>query len=550
MRMRGGADFVKRMGFGHQLIGLADEPGVFRSKNRNRVARSKRGVCERQGEILKQVRRAAKSDMHKSAIYHEAMAEVEKGILHGPVPLEELPENFLPMRRFCVEQSTLEGATKLRHCDNSKKSNLNSLYANRTPVELYGNDEVLAGARAFAAGVKEQGKKEMRPEGPNFGFIKLDHKEAYRHCAIKRKHFRFGVVCCEDPSSGELLFFVALLGTFGPGANVLNYNVLSRVCQTLVRRILAVPCTAFFDDFVAPCALAEAPAILADVIYLLRDLLGQDFREEKCNWGAKIKYLGLFLNWEEDAFLKAEIGEARREKILALLEERLHEGKLAPQHAETLAGKLGFASGGIHGRLGRPFLQPVYGRIYSQSGRWDIAGRLKSALEWWKWALPTENKGALTRKVDVSRAEARVILATDACLDHLGAVLEGPGENKPVKKQLSAPATLTSESTQVIEGEAVLTALGTFKGILKGRRVLLFVDNTAPQGALVKGHSSNAQVANIVYKIHQLAFKLEPDIWFERVSSKANPADGPSRRQLFFKKFHKLKKALQVNDRY
>ena len=63
----------------------------------------------------------------------------------------------------------------------------------------------------------------------------------------------------------------------------------------------------------------------------------------------------------------------------------------------------------------------------------------------------------------------------------------------------------------------------------RDRRVILFVDNEAARAALIKGVSSSRPSAELVGWFWQSCAEHCIHIWIERVPSKSNPADGPSR---------------------
>ena len=75
----------------------------------------------------------------------------------------------------------------------------------------------------------------------------------------------------------------------------------------------------------------------------------------------------------------------------------------------------------------------------------------------------------------------------------------------------------------------VLLAKELFGATWKGRRVLSFIDNDAARHALVKGKSANAASDRILHQFWEFAAEHEMMIWIERVPTKSNPADGPSR---------------------
>ena len=75
-----------------------------------------------------------------------------------------------------------------------------------------------------------------------------------------------------------------------------------------------------------------------------------------------------------------------------------------------------------------------------------------------------------------------------------------------------------------------LIALGLWAERLRGRRIILFVDNDAAKECLIKGTTRSKASAKLVTDFWTKAAECELYIWVERVASAANPADAPSRR--------------------
>ena len=67
---------------------------------------------------------------------------------------------------------------------------------------------------------------------------------------------------------------------------------------------------------------------------------------------------------------------------------------------------------------------------------------------------------------------------------------------------------------------------------IEGRRVILFVDNDAAKQSLVGGTSVNLASAYLVDTYWTRVVECALSMWVERVASKANPADAPSRFEL------------------
>ena len=76
-----------------------------------------------------------------------------------------------------------------------------------------------------------------------------------------------------------------------------------------------------------------------------------------------------------------------------------------------------------------------------------------------------------------------------------------------------------------------MAARVTFPDVLRGRRVLCFVDNTVALSKAVHGYANEPDMAAAVNALHACDAALAADAWFEWVPSKANVADLPSREE-------------------
>ena len=59
--------------------------------------------------------------------------------------------------------------------------------------------------------------------------------------------------------------------------------------------------------------------------------------------------------------------------------------------------------------------------------------------------------------------------------------------------------------------------------------MIIFVDNDAARAAAVRGETKSFASARIVTELWELVAEHGMYPWVDRVASKANPADGPSR---------------------
>ena len=79
---------------------------------------------------------------------------------------------------------------------------------------------------------------------------------------------------------------------------------------------------------------------------------------------------------------------------------------------------------------------------------------------------------------------------------------------------------------------AAVAAYTTFPELLRGRRVIHWIDNTSALSALTKGYSGVPDSARLVHLFHAWNAGARAQVWFEYVPTDANPADKPSRQDL------------------
>ena len=75
---------------------------------------------------------------------------------------------------------------------------------------------------------------------------------------------------------------------------------------------------------------------------------------------------------------------------------------------------------------------------------------------------------------------------------------------------------------------AILLALASFDNLIRGRKVVLYTDKGA-EGTTKKGSAKAIDHNALIHAIWVLALELKTHLWIERVPSKLNLADSPSR---------------------
>jgi hypothetical protein len=105
--------------------------------------------------------------------------------------------------------------------------------------------------------------------------------------------------------------------------------------------------------------------------------------------------------------------------------------------------------------------------------------------------------------------------------------------NCPVPQEVVSDWIPSKQHIYLVELFAGPVALDTFSDLLEERDVIHFVDNNSALGALVKGYSSKEDAIKIVAEYWLRAMKHRMLIYVDRVESKSNIADDPSRMNEF-----------------
>ncbi|KAJ9436801.1 hypothetical protein DIPPA_13013 [Diplonema papillatum] len=486
-------------------------------------------LIRRQPDVLARVRRAVRgeSDSNREAIWASVQKEVDRGFM---VELAEPPTNSVFLRRFMVAQLKADQKgwqTKLRACDDGRMALVNKAVHMATKVKLDTVDVFVEVARQLAQ------QASGRFAGAAFYSVGLDHRDAYRQMKARND-----VICrcvvAEGPD-GLLRFFRLDRLSFGEAASVVHYNAFARVLARVVRRGLSLPLLQYYDDFACPCRL-EDDLVLADTLELLGGILRTSFNDEKTSQGNSFQHLGLIFSIDGEG-VHVSLSEPRKEKLVFVLEGVLARDSLAPGEAASLAGKLGFASSSLFGKVGRVPLQPLFRRANAASTYRDfkLGRELRVSLQWWVDVLRSEVR-VFEKSVPLDPVSpdmgTRCVLFTDACPKGLGAVLVvlTDGVVSSVEYySCPVPARASGLPIHALEFAAVSVAFGLWFKEMTGVQVSVWVDNNVVLASLVQGQSRARMLLAPVHRLWQGIARAKARVWFERVSSEMNIADLPSR---------------------
>ena len=371
----------------------------------------------------------------------------------------------------------------------------------------------------------------------------FDLTAAYRQLAISDRSSRWSRVAVFNPHTKRTECFRMFCLPFGARASVNAFIRTARMLQFLALQIgIVVSC--YFDDFIVLSvpALSEATkkafAALLDLVGFAYDKTGP----KADAMSHEVSALGVVfdLTSSEAGFLRVRNTDKRVEEVTAKIHETLDGKFLTPSAAATLKGRLGFAEGQLFGRSARRLINELGSFATSVRRRSEITEDLTVSLN----AVERMLLSGKPREID-SKSHEVMFLYTDASYSPEdesggiggvlcaadGTVLAWFGE------ELSSAVCSrfkTEGQTQLI-GElkalAVLVALKTWSKEISSKHLVAFIDNEGSKFSILKGYSKNPCLSEIVTAIACAEESASCFVWYARVPSECNPADGPSRGQ-------------------
>ena len=373
-----------------------------------------------------------------------------------------------------------------------------------------------------------------------------DLQAAYRQCPLLSSQVCIAITAVFHPGLG--LRYHEMWGQpFGAGHAVPNFYRMAEWLARLVRRSLLIVSEHFFDDF----WIVEPKATIASAVWAfnrLLSLLGFVVDPGKSQLPSSLWHaLGVILDMKglvSSSKMTVCPKPRRLYNTALIIVQAINEDRLTPTQAAKLFGKLDFLNTTFFGRVGRLGLALLKGRQYAHctDGRWHLGSRLREALLWCLELLLL----APPRELSVqSQSQRPCILYTDGSSDpgrspmhYVGAVLFDPLLPHPIYTHCSVPEEVVSawlpsgQQIHLVELFGGPLALDTFAEHLRGRLFIQFVDNSAALGSLVKRYSPTSNMLHLVgdYWLRCASLRCFP--YLDRVESKSNCSDEPSRPDL------------------
>ncbi|CAE7836630.1 unnamed protein product [Symbiodinium sp. CCMP2592] len=480
--------------------------------------------------ILRATERVCSSELAQE-VHDITKEEVDRGWLEGPVPLEQLSETCSLSRRFGVEQRS-GGKRKVRPIDNLSESFINSTVSRTESIQPHGLDVVCAGI-AYRLRVRE---RFGRASVPKLKIIDL-HK-AYKQLGISLDAIQDSFLCVPNPETGKPSIYACHVLPFGSSASVAAFCRSTMGLWHLGCALLLIHWTVFYDDFIV---LNEASSTkhLDMVLNCFWDLLGWTVaRDKESDFDYFARALGVKICFQSERVFVVENTPERKAELDETITRLLGLEWVEQHELTSLRGRLQFVEGQIHGRRSGRFMQLLSRRADFIGGS-AMDSDLQAALTF----LKDRVVGAPPRVISARRENAWFIFTDAAYGDGqtnscgLGGVLVAP-DGKPIRFfsclfNDDALEGLRFGDVQspiyFLEGLAVVVALHVWNSLVQGSEAVCFVDNEAAKSAFIAGKSPCVHFSALSEWLSDWEERASSFPWFERVSSAANIADGPSR---------------------
>lgn len=491
---------------------------------------------QRSLELIERVKRMSDlggQEMAK-AIWKKTQKEIDAGSMGPPQTWDEIDElfkgDFQVVPSFGLEQGVDDsGLPKFRRIDDHTAAG-NNLVAHRTQkVPMAMVDQVGLMVKSLAKRTRSQ-----------VLIATEDMKGAYRQVPLCPSDVRYCITAVMNPELGQPSLHELRAQPLGAGHAVPNFcrvaEWLARLCQLLYHLFV----DHFFDDFF----LIE-PAETANIgMFILKEtfaVLGFSLDPEKSQPPARLQaVLGVMFSTASltsRRVISVSPKPTRLAGLQKLIQAVLESDSLSPSQAASLVGKFGFLCSTLFGKAGRCCTGPARFRQYSSHHVTALDPTLRQSLclmsEFLTFTpareIPVTSVTPLliySDASDVPERSPRFVLG-GVCYDPLDSSLEFSSWEVPnsiVQKWASRQNYMGQ-----LELLAAPFALATWSTKAQQRPILFFLDNDSASSNLIKGYSPKVDSSVIVGEFWLMAASLKSSIYIDRVESKSNLADGPSR---------------------
>ena len=471
-------------------------------------------------------------------VYDATIKELEQGWLRGPIDPKDLGPHSIVTRRFGVKQSSTESdgtrSVKIRPIDDFTESLVNLTNGSDESITIHGVDFIVA---SICERIK---KLQVLGLPSNLVAKTVDLRKAYKQLPIDLKSLDDSYLCVRVPGEKRFEIYQCVVLPFGARAAVTGFCRSSFAIWSIGVSLFKIHWSCYFDDFFAieKKELARHTSFIIDSLF---SALGWSTSVEKnSDFSSLARALGVVINLADTHLLRVSVSnsEHRGKDISDMIDGMLAKNFFRKSEMESLRGRLVFAEGQLFGRIAQRSLRDLSLAIASGSGAVD----------------DTLRKSLVFLKDRVANAPPRIVacgprrmihLYTDAshessfsgvgavCYDSAGTELWHFGDSLSIEQvrrvNIDDKGTIISE----LEAMAVYAGVNQLASEHKHLDVICFIDNDAVLASMIKAGSPNDVMQNAASSVATIEVTHDLRLWFERVPSYSNPADGPSRGSFF-----------------
>ena len=370
-----------------------------------------------------------------------------------------------------------------------------------------------------------------------------DMQGAYRQIPLCDTQLALAATAVYSPREKKAKLFLLYGQPFGAAHSVPNFYRVSEFLSRLIGRAFHLLLDHFFDDFFLVTRKSESE-VASFCLNEAFKLLGFVLDPDKTQPPTQVSHiLGVAFNTEairSERRLWLQPKESRKRNLTSLVDKITQDDYLLPSLAASLVGKFGFLCSTLFGKIGRCCTNSIRSRQYSTSGDYSLDASLKVSLYLMKHFICH----APSRSYSLKPRELPVLLYTDASdvpereagRFILGAVLISPHSTPSMQHTYwQFPQSIVDQwitkATYMNQLEILAGPLAMQKWLpmLAEKQVIHFVDNDGAASSLVKGYSPKTDSCALCGSYWIMAASHKVESYIERVESKSNLADGPSR---------------------
>jgi len=465
-----------------------------------------------------------KSMPHEEEVHRAAQDDAKEGYMSEPVELEQshIRNGNLSRRLPVVEYKvTDDGGFKerIRTVDHETESEVNEAARAVDKLRHESVDD-------FAWVIEQLQGVQRNPK-----MWKRDLRKAFRGVPIQADHLDLAWVVWK--CFGKIWVSQHRGMPFGTNSAVYGFHRLGAFIAAVVKQMAMAPVLRYVDDYFGS-SVAGIYWTGGRLLDVLTGLVGRPVDPDKsADDRMEMVVLGAEIELEADqSGLSTAVQEAKALAWDKSLKVSLEENRLEAGQASKLAGRLSFAVTAAANKCGRAFIKPIHAQANCPYEIGGLSPWLAAALRWWRAYLKLRPR--TTRRRNAVRKQWRMFTDASGENPHVAAVLDGGQVRKfthaaPPDWLMCQFLERGDNNIGNLEAVAVVLGMATFADDLSRGDTLVYVDNQGVMFGFMNGVARAPETAAMVGEFWLKAAALEASIFFWRVETHANIADGPTR---------------------